>query len=326
MKITIRLIVSLIFVIALVAVVFSFYQVRAEKARLTSDLERRAIILAESLQESVIPLMKSNSLSRLNRLVERFGNRERLTGVVVFDKQGNALASTPDLKQNIPQPFSQAVSSITENRPVDGFMDINNKKAYIYTLPLSAEDKPVGILAIFHDASYIDVRLLEIWKHNLLRFLTLSILIVIITLLIVRWSITGPIAQFAEWTRELRMGKNKVSHLVTSVRGDVLAPLVTEVTQLAKSLATARARAEEEARLRVQTESLWTANRLKKHIRVELEGKKLFLISNREPYMHIKEGRNIKCITPAGGLVTALDPVMRICDGVWIAHGSGEAG
>ena len=324
MKITIRLIVSLIFVIALVAVVFSFYQVRAEKARLTSDLERRAIILAESLQESVIPLMQSNSLSRLNRLVERFGNRERLTGVVVFDKQGNALASTPDLKQNIPQPFSQAVSSITENRPVDDFMDINDKKAYIYTLPLSAEDKPVGILAIFHDASYIDVRLLEIWKHNLLRFLTLSILIVIITLLIVRWSITGPIAQFAEWTRELRMGKNKVSHMVTSVRGDVLAPLVTEVTKLAKSLATARAQAEEEAKLRVQAESLWTANRLKEHIRVELEGKKLFLISNREPYMHVKDGRNIKCIIPAGGLVTALDPVMRICDGVWIAHGSGD--
>lgn len=325
MKITIRLIVSLIFVIALVAVVFSFYQVRAEKARLTSEIERRAVILAESLQESVIPLMKSNSLSRLNRLVERFGNRERLKGVAVFDKQGNVLASTPDLKPKIPQPFSQAVTSITENRPVDGFMDINDKKAYIYTLPLSAEDKPVGILAIFHDASYIDVRLLEIWKHNLLRFLTLSILIVIITLLIVRWSITGPIAQFTEWMRELRMGKSKVSHLVTPVRGDVLAPLVTEVTQLAKSLATARARAEEEAKLRVKAESLWTANRLKEHIRVELEGKKLFLISNREPYIHIKDGRNIKCITPAGGLVTALDPVMRICDGVWIAHGSGDA-
>ena len=97
------------------------------------------------------------------------------------------------------------------------------------------------------------------------------------------------------------------------------------MTQLAKSLAIARARAEEEARLRFKAESLWTANRLKEHMRVELGGKKLFLISNREPYMHMKDGRNIKCITPAGGLVTALDPVMRICDGVWIAHGSGEA-
>ena len=325
MKITMRLIVSLIFVIALVAVVFSFYHVRAEKARLASELERRAIILAESLQESVMPLMQSNSLPRLNRLVERFGNRERLKGVAVFDKQGNALASTPELKPKISQPFPQAVSSITENRPIEGFMDINDKKTYIYAIPLSAEDKTIGILAIFHDASYIDIRLLEIWKHNLLRFLTLSILIVIITLLIVRWSITGPIAQFAQWMRELRMEKSKVSQPVTPIRGDILTPLISEVTQLAKSLAIARARAEEEARLRVQAESLWTANRLKEHMRVELGGKKLFLISNREPYMHMKDGRSIKCITPAGGLVTALDPVMRICDGVWIAHGSGEA-
>lgn len=326
MKITIRLIVSLVFIVALVAVGFSSYQVRTEKARLASELERRAIILAESLQESVIPLMQSNSLPRLNRLVERFGNRERLKGVAVFDKQGNALASTPELKPKISQPFPQAVSSITENRPIEGFMDINDKKTYIYALPLSAEDKTIGILAIFHDASYIDVRLLEIWKHNLLRFLTLSILIVIITLLIVRWSITGPIASLAEWMRELRMGRDKMTPTTTSIsrRGDMLAPLVSEVTHLAKSLSMARAMAEEEARLRHQADSLWTANRLKEYMRAELNNKKLFLISNREPYMHVKEGWNIKCIVPAGGLVTALDPVMRICDGIWIAHGSGD--
>lgn len=325
MKITIRLIVSLLLVVALVAVIFSFYQVRAERIRLTSELERRAIILAESLQESVIPLVQNNSLPRLNRFVERFGNRERLKGVAVLDRQGNIMASTPDLKPYIQQPLPQAVSSITEKRLVVGFINISGKKTYIYTLPLSAEEKLIGSLALFHDASYIDVRLEGIWKHNLLRFLTLSILIVVITLLIVRWSITGPIARFAEWMRELRMEKSKISQPVTTIRGDMLAPLISEVTQIAKSLAIARVRAEEEARLRVQAESLWTANRLKEHMRVELGGKKLFLISNREPYMHVKDGRNIKCITPAGGLVTALDPVMRICDGIWIAHGGGEA-
>jgi trehalose 6-phosphate synthase len=41
--------------------------------------------------------------------------------------------------------------------------------------------------------------------------------------------------------------------------------------------------------------------------------------------MHVREGRNIRCIVPAGGLVSALDPVMRICDGLWIAHGAGDA-
>lgn len=324
MKITIRLIVSLVFIVALVAVGFSSYQVRAEKMRLTAELERRAIILAESLQESVIPLIASNSLSRLNRLVERFGNRERLKGVAVYDQQGNILAVTPDLASKIPQPLPPAVKSTAENQPIGSLMRIDDKETYFYALPFSEEDKITGTLVLFHDASYIGVRLKEIWKHNLLRFLTLSILIVAITLLVIRWSITGPIAQIADWMRELRSGKGKIDQLV-SPRGDVLAPLISEVAHLAKSLAMARARAEEEAKLRLKAESVWTANRLKEYMRAELGGKKLFLISNREPYMHVKDGRTTKCVVPAGGLVTALDPVMRICDGMWLAHGSGEA-
>jgi uncharacterized membrane protein affecting hemolysin expression len=132
MKITIRLIISLLFIIALVAVVFSFYQVRTEEARLTDELERRVVILAESLQESVKPLVQSNSLERLNRLLKRFGNRERLKGVTIFDRQGNIFASTSDLIPKIPQPFPQAVTAITENSSLNNFIDINDKKTYIY--------------------------------------------------------------------------------------------------------------------------------------------------------------------------------------------------
>ncbi|MBI3398450.1 MAG: trehalose-6-phosphate synthase [Deltaproteobacteria bacterium] len=315
---------SLVFVVALAAFVFSFYQVRGEKARLEVELERRSLVLAESLQESVMPLLQSNSLDRLKRLVERFGNRERLLGVAVYDSSSNILTATAKLKPKISQPFPPVVNSIAENRPTGSFIELDGKTMYLFTLPVSHEDRIIGAMALFHDASYIDIRLKEIWKHNLLRFVTSSLLIIVITLLVVRWSITGPIAQIAQWVRELRIG-GRAGQSAALPRGDVLAPLISEVTHLAKSLALARARAEEEARLRVNAESLWTANRLKEHMRVELGGKKLFLVSNREPYMHIREGRAIKSIVPAGGLVTALDPVMRICDGVWIAHGSGEA-
>ncbi len=324
MKITIRLIISLLFVIALVAVIFSFYQVSSEKARLTGELERRALILAESLQESVIPLVQSNSTARLNRLVERFGNRERLKGIAIFDSQGNVLASTLDLKPKIQQPFPEAVGSIAEKSRTGSFADIDGKETYIYTLPLPEEDGATGAMALFHDASYIDVRLKGIWKDNLFRFLILSVSIVAITLVVVRWSITGPIAQVAEWMRELRVGKGKINQPAISIRGDVLAPLVSEVAQMARSLAAARASAEEKARSWIHVENLWTPQRLKEHMRMELKDKKLFLVSNREPYMHVKDGHEFKYIVPAGGLVTALDPVMRICDGIWFAHGGGD--
>jgi trehalose 6-phosphate synthase len=324
MKITVRLIVSLLFVAALVAVLFSFYQVRAERERLTAELERRTIILAESLQESVKPLVQSKSSDRLNRLVERFGNRERLKGVAVYNTQGAILASSRNLAPQSSQILSQVVSALAEKNPVSTFVPLGDDKVYTYILPLG-DDEAIGALGLFHDASYIDVRLGEIWKNNLLRFFTLSALIVVITLVTVRWSITGPIAQVADWMKELRTGKGKAVHPALCSRGDVLAPLISEAAQLAKSLAAERARAEEEARLRVHAGSLWTAQRLKEHMKIELEGKKLFLVSNREPFMHIKDGGSSRCIVPAGGLVTALNPVMRICDGVWIAHGSGDA-
>jgi trehalose 6-phosphate synthase len=56
-----------------------------------------------------------------------------------------------------------------------------------------------------------------------------------------------------------------------------------------------------------------------------LRGGQLLVVSNREPYMHELRDGKPRLIVPAGGLVTALDPVLQACGGVWVAHGSGEA-
>ena len=48
-------------------------------------------------------------------------------------------------------------------------------------------------------------------------------------------------------------------------------------------------------------------------------------MSNREPYIHVKQGDRIEVQRPASGLVTALEPIMRACSGTWIAHGAGSA-
>ena len=326
MKITIRLVVSLVLMVGLVAAGFAFYQVREERIRLSSDLERRSIILAESLQESVIPLVTSDSSGKLKLLVQRFGKRERFQGIAVYDARGQVLASTADLEAQIPGSVPQVVRVLAGGHPAAGFSHTAKGRIYLYTSPLLLEEMPVGVLTLFHDASYIDIRLEEIWRHNLIRFLILAVLVVAITLIVVRWSITGPIAQMAGWIKELRTGKTKaVQPAVLPKMDPVLDPLISEVNRMAKSLAVAREKAEKASTLNVRAESLWTADRLKDHMRVELGGKKLYLVSNREPYLHEKDGPGIRCIVPAGGLVTALDPVMRVCDGLWIAHGSGDA-
>jgi len=326
MKITIRLIVSLVVVVALVALAFSLYQVNRERDRLVRDLERRASILAESFQETLAPLIQSGADSRLNRIANRFGNRERLSGTVIFDRQGNVITATRTLSADAKKLSVQAVNAILKNQSVGSFLAIDGRQSYVFVTPIAEENTEiVGALAMFYDSSYIDIHLKEIWKENLARFLILSILAVFSTVLVVRWSVTGPIARLAAWMRDMRTARPDVMRYREPLRGDVLSPLVSEVTQLAKSLAIAQQQAEEEARLRLQSESLWTPQSLKEYMRGELKGKKLFVLSNREPYMHIKEGRAVRCVVPAGGLVTALDPVMKICEGMWIAHGNGDA-
>lgn len=69
----------------------------------------------------------------------------------------------------------------------------------------------------------------------------------------------------------------------------------------------------------------WTKERLEESIRERIGGAKLIVVANREPYIHRHRNGGIECLRPAGGLTTALDPVMRACGGVWVGHGSGDA-
>jgi trehalose 6-phosphate synthase len=52
---------------------------------------------------------------------------------------------------------------------------------------------------------------------------------------------------------------------------------------------------------------------------------KFILVSNREPYEHMRGAHGIEIKQPPGGLVSALDPTMRHTHGTWVAWGSGTA-
>jgi trehalose 6-phosphate synthase len=69
----------------------------------------------------------------------------------------------------------------------------------------------------------------------------------------------------------------------------------------------------------------WTKERLKKTITDALgEDTLLVMASNREPYVHVVKEGKVDWERPAGGVATALDPVMQACGGLWVAHGRGS--
>src|SRR5260370_7301832 len=85
MRTTLKIVLPLIVSVAAVSLLFAAYQVRREKRMLRNDLSRRAEILAESLQESVEPLLEHAQERNLQRLVDRFGQRQHLKGVAIYN-------------------------------------------------------------------------------------------------------------------------------------------------------------------------------------------------------------------------------------------------
>ncbi len=323
MLISFRLIVSLFVGMTLVAFFFAFFQVRSEKRVLRRDLDRRAELLAESLSENVEPLLEKGSQEDLQKLVGRFSNRERLAGAAIYDDRGTLSAAATGLAARLTRVPIAVTQAIAQNGSRGDFFLLGQAPVHISVMPLHGDRAVVGALAIFHDASYIEAQSSRLWRDTLQRVLVQTFFIALISLLIIRVTIMKPIARTAQWMRDLRTGR--VLRSASPPEEDLFRPLVQEVTHFARSLEAARAAAQEEARLREAAESLWTAERLRVHVRSKLQGKPLFVVSNREPLMHVHRGKSVEALVPASGLVTAIEPILRACGGTWIAHGAGDA-
>lgn len=322
MRITLRLLLAIVAVVSVIVLGFTLLQVRQERQRQMGDLERRTSLLAESLGETVESMVGQGQSARLQRIVEKFGNRERLAGVAVYDTEGLPLAVTQTLAAHVAAAPTRVIEAITADREIGDLITIGDKLMYVYVLPLRAEAQVAGALTLFHDASYIQHRIRQVWQHNFLRLLVQTLVISLTALVVIRWTLIGSIARMAEWIKRLRKGEVIDASSLSSK--DLLNPLATEVTHLAKSLSAAKA-AVEEVKLGHLGDAPWTPRSLKEHLRIRLQGRPIFLISNREPYIHVKRGQRIECLVPASGLVTALEPVLAACEGTWIAHGGGDA-
>jgi trehalose-6-phosphate synthase/HAMP domain-containing protein len=325
MRLTFRLSSLLIGSVAAVSLAIAFFQTRADTQGLRRDLESHAQVLAESLARAAEPLVERHANRELQRLVDRFRDREQIAGVSVYDVAGTPLAISARFASRVGIGKDQALppESVTNERPVARFIKLASGTIHMVTLPLRADDAVIGTLALFHNAAYIDLQAAAMWRRALTGVVIQTILIAAVTLLTLRWGVGRPLRRMTDWLHQLRMGATALAPEMPG-QGE-FEPLTREVTQLASSLNAARAAAENEARLRNLGEASWTAERLRVFVQTRLGGCRLFAVSNREPYEHFYRTTGIECTVPASGLVTAMEPILRACDGTWIAQATGDA-
>ncbi len=323
MRVTRRLAISLVVMVVSVAFLAAYLQMYQESRARDGDFKRRAGGLAESLEAATEHLLERGDRQNLDRLVERIGDGPAVSGAAVFDARGSLLSITPAFAAGVPAASGHVGEALRARTDSSGFEPVGSRRLYVYARPLVVVGEPAGVLALIRDPAPTQAWYWIRWRDIFLRAFAQALVIVLVTLLVLRWSIAGPIVQMARWMKQLRTGEVAGPPPAPNVR--LFGPLAREVETFSRHLSRAMAAVEDEARLRQAADSLWTPDRLGEHVRHKLHGKPLIVVSNREPYMHVRQGRTVEGIVPAGGLVTALDPLMRACGGTWIAHGAGGA-
>ncbi len=318
-----RLILALIVGITLVSVGSTYFDVLAHKLALRRELQRRSAWLGASLQPQMEQAVAGDRVDVINATVERLHHSDETLALAVYTPAGRLLAAAgPDevIKALRPEPVEKAIRKGSE---VSVYGHSGDWQWLEDAFPLQDAGQLNGVLVILEDARFIRAEGNAVWQRSFWRIAAFVVLIVVVTLIMVRWFLMRPMARATEQLRRLRMGHGGETKDRSIDDLSLFTPLAREMETMAESLMEARAAAQTEARLRDAGEHLWTAERLAVHVRERFGASRIFVVSNREPYMHIRKGGERVCVVPPSGLVTAIEPVLRACDGVWVAHGSG---
>ena len=322
MKVNVALIIAIIIAVGLVAFGFTAFQISAERKQLNSELETKTIRTADDFYSNYLQSLDStDSLTvQINdSLIKQYG----LSGIAVYFKTDSIVALNESSKAFVLPSADYVEQAFSADTSMGNFITVNGKKIYEFIRLTKRQDQSECAVIFYNDATYIENIINRIWARNFARWFLQALVISVVTLLIVRWGILSPLSRVVEWVKAARSGN--VDQLKTRPPNSFLAPLYKEISGIAQAMQEAKAIAQEEARLRTSAESVWTPERLNEEMKRLLKDKKLVVVSNREPYMHIRSGKEIECIMPASGMVTALEPILKACGGLWIASGSGDA-
>jgi trehalose-6-phosphate synthase len=323
MKINLAYLISTILAVALVAFGFTIFQIKGERERLNRELEERNSLVARELYNIAIASPEMDNSKPLRKFSDSLSQNSNFIGIALFKKDNQIFPFNENVRPLIRFSGIYVAQSIRADSAFGKFTKTRNRHIYQYIKPLGKEQLSEGAFVFYYDAGYIDKLMNNILLKNFIKLFIQVFLMLATTSLLIRWGIFKPINSIVNWLKSVRGGNMQVLDEKSPV--GFLAPLHKEIRKIAYDMQEARAVAEEEARLRTIGEAIWTQDRLREEVKKLLPDKTLIVVSNREPYMHTHVGKEIKCIVPASGMVTAMEPILKACGGLWIATGTGDA-
>jgi len=272
-----------------------------------SDVELRAQLVMHSMEEPITDLVQKGNESRLRNYLAKITTDERLLAVLVCRTDGSTIFKTERAPATITCE-SNAVSMPASSKVVE----LPSGSVQISRFDFDAAQPTPFRVLMLHDLSFVDRRQ-RTARDFVLVFVGISVLLLALLVVLVAW------LQLRRW----------VKVLIGDIRGrrfldDAQSPRssLPILSQVRKVLA----EVEETQRLEIDFRENWTPQALRQVVRDHLRSSQVIIVSNREPYIHNFDADHRPVAqVPASGMVTALEPIMRACSGVWVAHGAGTA-
>ncbi len=257
-------------------------------------------------------MLQSGSESRIADYFNKLTRDERIYAMGLCR---SAFAASPVTSNNFPAELSRCQNWASYAGEASKLVRTTRGTLNVSVRPIlnSSDGSSVAELMLVHDMNFIDRRTEETRRYLFYFFLALGASVALITIIIVQVSWRG----WVSGLRALLRGDGIVRRTGAATVPE-LQPIARDVSQLLREL-------EHLYRPTDENQQRWTQQTLRATLRGELRGNDIIVVSNREPYIHERDGATVRVRRPASGLVTALEPVMRACSGTWIAHGNGSA-
>jgi trehalose-6-phosphate synthase len=274
------------------------------------DLDIRSQSLANTMQDPLSEYVPNNARDKILQLFDHAIRDERLYAVAFCGNDGEILYQT----LTYPKRLGCRMTKIA-GHPMPSLVTLPEGPLHVSESNLDVDGQRLGRLILVHDMSFVERRSAETRKYIIGLFGLLAVVISLITVVVAHLSWRG-------WIRAvkgmLRGESGKGGNTADAIDHAEIQPLVGDLHAMLHELNLER-------RILGDSPQLWTPAKLRALLHDELAGDEVLVVSNREPYLHVKTDDGIAIHRPASGLVTAVEPVMRACSGTWIAHGSGSA-
>jgi trehalose 6-phosphate synthase len=275
------------------------------------DLDMRGALITNASQESLATLVRDPSAEkRVPRYFDHLVRDERVLAVGFCDETGALRYATRAF------PKAVACPAASESEVPNRLVPLATGLVHLSANPLTYEGESLGRLVILHDMSFVQRRSDLTKKYVFYLFAAIAAVVALITVVIAELSWRGWIAGIKALISGEALRASGASRREAPA---ALRPIARDLQALVQDL-------EAERRSRDEGQTSWGPAALREILHQDLKGDQVLIVSNREPYIHVRRSGNvIEVQRPASGLVTALEPVMRACSGTWIAHGAGSA-